>query len=106
MLNNSTEGKKEYSKLSLQSFLDHFKKLNDTPTSQNVDMENSYVDYVTDIQQNEILNSLVSSYEIEAIARQLKSNKAPGMDHIVNEFLKHAPESLFYFLSDLCCIKM
>ena len=38
---------------------------------------------------NEFLDSDISMYELECAMKQLKNDKSPGFDKIINEFLKN-----------------
>ena len=82
LLNKSAEGKKIYSKICLETFLDHFKKLNEAPAGTEdfilPDMPN----------ENEFLNKYFEPEEILKRIRSLKNNKSAGIDFIRNEFLK------------------
>ena len=100
LLQNSIEGKKMASKLSLQTFLEHFRKLNEpnigkevlNPDSSSQDeSDESYAD-------TEVLNINFTLDEIKFIISKLKNNKTPGLDLLRNEFLKIAPNDLVEFI--------
>ena len=104
LINKSTEGKQEYSKIALQTFLDHFKKLSQNP-DHDVPSNCTVVDShrlkpVAMEQEDNCLNELFCEGEINDNINKLKNNKAGGLDEIRNEFLKHAPPSLVTFICD------
>ena len=86
LLNKSTEGKQSVSKICLDTFMDHFKKLNLT-NDRNAD-ETRNVTPAPEEENNTILNQLFTFDEIHKRIRKLKNNKSSGLDYIRNEFLK------------------
>ena len=100
-------GKKEGIKLSLEVFLERFKKLNEAPLLYEGPDAGDNPDLVTDNitndsdEINEHLNAIFTSDEITANIHRLKNNKACGLDYIRNEFLKNVPCSLIHFIYDL-----
>ena len=99
ILNKSTEGKKEFAKLSMQMFLDHFRKLHETERSP--PDENTHETNFSEFPTNTALNMEFSFDEIKTNITNLKNNKSGGLDNIINEFLKHAPTSLVSFICDM-----
>ena len=92
LLNKSTEGKKEYSKLCLQTFMEHFKKLNQADaTSNDNNVTNQEAPIQNAAESNQELNFEFTAAEITKIISKLKNNKASGIDLIRNEFLKKSP---------------
>ena len=95
LLQNSIESKRVASKITLQTFLEHFKKLNEAkekesnPDSFPEEKQND---------QNEILNEDFTLKEIQTIISKLKNGKTPGLDFLKNEFLKVLPEELLNFV--------
>ena len=97
LLQNSIESKRTASKITLQTFLEHFRQLNqanqeprDPPPPDGLD-EN----------ETEILNLEFTLEEIQTIISHLKNNKTPGLDLLRNEFLKNAPKELVNFICRL-----
>ena len=64
-------------------------KLNDTNHNPN---ENASVTVNENV--NETINSPITEDEIIKHIMSLKNNKCPGVDNILNEFLKHCPKEL------------
>ena len=91
LLNRSTEGKKTFSALCLQTFMNHFKQLsqkNDPSEPSNPGEETDSA--ITTAEVNESL-SIDSLSETKDIIAKLNNNKACGIDFMINEFLKNAP---------------
>ena len=99
LLNKSTEGKQSVSKICLDTFMDHFKKLNQANTT-NVDETNT-VPSASDNEHNSILNELFTFDEIQKRIRKLKNNKSSGLDYIRNEFLKQSSVKHIHFYCKL-----
>ena len=51
---------------------------------------------------DEILNGVITDLELYEAIQNLKNNKAPGTDKILNEYLKHSPPFLVKIYSTLC----
>ena len=54
---------------------------------------------------DEILNGVITDLEVYETIQNLKNNKAPGTNKILNEYLKHSPPFLVKFIvnySTLC----
>ena len=72
-----------------------FKELN---SGGNIDQDETSSDTQADVEHlNEYINSAITSEEIENALKNLKNNKTSGVDHIVNEYLKHS----FCIMSDV-----
>ena len=97
LLNKSTEGKKVQTKLSLESFLNHFQKLNQKTDHNRIDD----LQHGDNLAKNEAINIDFTPEEISLIIRKLKNNKACGLDYLRNEFLKNAPERIIIFTCKL-----
>ena len=100
LLQNSIESKRAASKITLTTFLEHFRQLNKANEASR--------DYPpppdgSELYENEteVLNEVFTLEEIQIIISQLKNNKAPGLDLLRNEFLKNAPEKLVNFICKL-----
>lgn len=74
-------------KASLDDLYTHFKNVNFSETIDEDDPPDNLYTHATE-NSAEILNSDISSEEIEKAAKHLKNNKACGIDHIVNEHIK------------------
>ena len=49
-------------------------------------------------ESNNQINSIFTIDEVKEHIRLLKQNKSPGVDHILNEFIKNCPEKLVYII--------
>ena len=96
LLQQSTEGAQARSKISLQTFLKHFKKLNEA--HDNSSPADSSCNFVNS-ESNVALNYAFTSEEIKEIIFSLKNNKACGLDLLRNEFLKQSSDDLVNFYS-------
>ena len=79
--------------ISLDNFWTHFSELNKDNSNES--------DSMPEIQMqntNEIINEPFTIEEIKKHISSLKKNKSPGIDHILNEFIKHCPETLMYVI--------
>ena len=88
ILNKSTEGKKAVSKISIECFAEHFRKLGEVQADNDEKIFNP-----TNINHsiNEDLNDDFTPDEIKLLISKLKTNKACGIDSIRDEFLKYCP---------------
>ena len=96
LLKKSTEGQKTYSKLCLQTFMEHFRDLN-----QDGQKDSKLPNEKHSLNNGEItqeINTDFSADEISVVISRLKNNKACGLDYIRNEFLKKAPPILTEFI--------
>ena len=68
----------------------YFKDLFETPLSQlsNNSITTIENNYVTPLKSNEFLDSYFTLAELEKALTKLKNEKSPGLDNILNEFLK------------------
>ena len=96
LLQKSTEGKKMASKLSLQTFLDHFRKLNEPNSGKEPNPDSSSQDETE--ANTEVLNVDFTLEEIKFIISKLRNGKSPGLDFLRNEFLRIAPDELVEFI--------
>lgn len=97
-------------KVSLECFLDHFKKLN-TVNKVDEDENSDFLDVENISSLNVELNRVISEDEVVHAIKGLKNNKACGGDLIINEFLKYSTSkllpifvSLFNIVFDSGCI--
>ena len=98
LLNKVHGNKSKLTVPSMNFFMDHFRKLSQ---SHNEETVNYPLHIVDDIQENSDLNKNFSINEIQSNIKNLKNNKACGIDNIRNEFLKYAPAPLIKFICDL-----
>ena len=91
---NNSEKQKIVNKVSLECFLEHFKKLN------TVNVENEQNDMFEDIDSNDVtnmnteINAIITEKDVLDAVKCLKNNKACSTDMILNEFLKHSCDKL------------
>ena len=92
ILNKSTEGKRVVSKVSLECFAEHFRKLGLSQDNSHISEDEEIFD-PREINHsiNEDLNKEFTVPEIKSLITKLKSSKACGIDFIRNEFLKNCP---------------
>jgi len=84
--------------IELDTFAEHFKNLGEEEgTADDVPFKLQDIN----ISQNEELNLPFTLEEVRQAANKLKSNKASGIDHIINEFLKNSPMEMFQVLTGL-----
>ena len=98
LLNKSTDSSKEQVKISLETFRDHFQKL----SSNGKENRDGAADDTSDPQkiQCNVNDELDVDFTIEEIynnIKNLKNNKACGLDFIRNEFLKNLSPRLLSF---------
>ncbi|MEW8548127.1 MAG: reverse transcriptase family protein, partial [Candidatus Thiodiazotropha sp.] len=89
IINRSCDSKKVINDISVETFYDHFKGLNQENDSEYPDIS---AEQVSDF--NIELNREISEFEIKQAIKSLKNNKACADDLIRNEFIK-ASESIF-----------
>ena len=96
-LNKSTEGRKSHSKICLQTFMEHFKKLNHSENSQTPE-EQSFISNHNQPEMNEELNVDFAGFEIKRVILKLKNSKACGIDLIRNELLIDVSPAILDFI--------
>ena len=98
LINKSTEGKTAYSKICIQTFMDHFKELNKSNTIAS-DLEELQLQNSSN--ENSVLNDPFEFSEILNNIKKLKNNKSAGLDLIKNEFIKKSSPHLIDFYCKL-----
>ena len=100
LLNKDIEGRQERTKISLETFFNHFKDL-----GGGREINRTEADNITEGHDPEIINENFDfDFTVEEIMsniKNLKNNKACGLDHIRNEFLKHLSPRLLFFVNNL-----
>ena len=99
ILNKSIEGKQAVSKISIECFANHFKKLGEVNDSG--DIETPFDPGSVDHSINEELNKDFTVAELKLLISKLKSNKACGIDNIRNEFLKYCSSEMLEIITVL-----
>ena len=79
------ERKRETTHISVETLFDFFKDLNKNKFDKNDDF--LIINNVISELSNEILNGKITAEEIITAVKELKNNKSPGMDNIVNEYI-------------------
>ena len=92
LLNKADSHESNLGGISPESFREHFKNLSFSPALDgNIDNFNPRTICHS---SNDLINEPFSVAEISGIVKKLKSNKACGIDHIINEFLKYCPQPM------------
>ncbi len=81
--------KSKISKVAIEVFLEHFKKINEDSTSTS-----SANDTQIPKPENGDLDYYFTEEEVRKSTSYLKNGKASGIDHIINEFIKHSPPQM------------
>jgi hypothetical protein len=80
----------------LENFFEYLKKINSGQYGEGEE-ETDDID-INEVSNNpindEILNGVIADLEVYEAIQNLKNNKAPGTDKILNEYLKHSPPFL------------
>ena len=83
---NSLKNKQQIEKPDLNVLFEHFKLMNFDDSDSDHGCDSPWLDYHD---ENEHLNSPVTCGEIERCIRNLKNSKSPGLDNILNEYIKN-----------------
>ena len=98
ILNNATKKGEIISKVSIEIFLEHFKKMGDREQNEH-NTENQYFNPSTmDRGANREINRPFQLEEIKMQISKLKNNKASGADYVINEYLKNSPHDVKTFM--------
>ena len=82
--------------VTLNDFKEHFSNLNTDETSAEVTFN-----LAIHPDDDTLLNSSFSLDEVKKGIYKLKSNKCPGPDNILNEFLKYSPQNSLELYTDI-----
>ncbi|XP_071136947.1 uncharacterized protein [Mytilus edulis] len=107
LLNKFSNSKKDSPDISIETFSEYFKNLNSDNSEDEMQDDMKPGDITIDIdaviQENpiydEILNGIITQTEVAEAIKKLKNSKAPGIDSILNEYLKNTPPE---FISMYC----
>ena len=92
IINRSSDAKGITGKIAMSTFLDHFKKLNQNSNAETTeDIQTEFDPLLINQSENSIINMAFTFEEISKTIRNLKNNKACGIDNIINEYLKNSP---------------
>ena len=86
---NNGKKKIKTGNIPLNTLFDHFHDLNKSKTNANVNIPDSPIQ-----NSNESINRAFTIDEINKHINSLKNNKSPGIDNILNEFIKYSPKEL------------
>ena len=96
LINSATTSSKKEGDISLDSFMEHFKKLSEAPPS-----ENNFDPREIKHSISEDLNSDFTFEFVKKVIKKLKNNKACGVDNVSNEFLKNCPDTVIAVIVDI-----
>jgi len=94
ILNKASSSKEVTCNVPIQSFVEHFEKLSGRNPNKAESGSDFNTGFIFTDSVNEFINTPFTVPEITAIIKKLKNNKACGIDNIINEFLKHCPNSV------------
>ena len=95
IINNSTKQKEKIGQIALETFMEHFKKLNQIDNS-----DSPKDDTQPDIRTNDpTFQSNFTDSEILKQVKKLKNGKACGIDFIINEFIKNSPPEMITLIT-------
>ena len=95
---NKAEGRENNTgNITTESFMSHFKNLNDTEISLNATQQTQQSKTRSD--DNLPFNNPISEEEVIRLTKKLKNGKASGIDNILNEFLKCSPPDMLKLIS-------
>ena len=96
LINSATSSSKKEGDISLNTFLEHFKKLSESKPSNN-----NFDPRIIDHSISEDLNADFTFEEVKKVIKRLKNNKACGIDNVSNEFLKNCPDTVIVLIVSL-----
>ena len=100
ILNNLNNSTSQNEGINLEDLYEYFKNLN-VDYNQSGDDENFILPDCNDEQVNNILNGDITPAEILTAIKNLKNNKSPGYDMIMNEYIKTTSNELLPLYTDL-----
>lgn len=89
---NNKNNKQNQNDISLQTLFEHFKKLNENDSDDDVEPDFNFDHIDNDVDQ--FLNSPITEKEIKNVVLKLKNGKAFGNDGILNEYIKNTIDDL------------
>ena len=95
-MGNQKKNNPNYS-LTENAAYNHFKLISEVPINDNDELDAPDISDEGD----EILNNDFTPIEIHKLINKLKNNKSCGIDNVINEFIKHSPDSYKSLLTDL-----
>jgi hypothetical protein len=89
---NYKNNKENQNDISLQTLFEHFKKLNENDSDDDVEPDFNFDHIDNDVDQ--FLNSPITEKEIKNVVLKLRNGKAFGNDGILNEYIKNTIDDL------------
>ena len=96
LINSAIPSKRKEGDISLGTFMEHFKKLGDSPAEEHSFDPRNITHSISDD-----LNADFTFEEVQKVIKKLKNNKASGVDYVINEFLKNCPDSLVVVIVEM-----
>ena len=89
--------------ISIDNLFEHFNNLagNHSDTNETTSNNSNFDPCEIDHSINEFINGSITIAELKQMCSKLKNNKASGPDDIINEFIKHSPDSVLAILCRL-----
>ena len=85
----------EMSQISLETMFEFFKKTNSSPNKEEHESDNVVQPQIVNVVDDQhILNRIITENEIQSCINRLKNHKAPGPDNILNEYIKISADIL------------
>ena len=83
------------SQISLETMSEFFKNMNGSPDNEEHESENvAQPEIVNTVDDQHILNRIITENEIQPCVNRFKNSKAPGPDNILNEYTKISADIL------------
>ena len=83
------------SQISLGTMLEFLKKMNSSPNDEGHESENlAQLQTVNSVDDQQILNRIITEKEIQSCINRLKNHKAPGPDNILNKYIMISADTL------------
>ena len=89
---NNKNNKENQKDISLQTLFEHYKKLNENDSDDDVESDFNFDHIDNDVDQ--FLNSPITEKEIKNVVLKLRNGKAFGNDGILNEYIKNTIDDL------------
>ena len=93
LLNKDKSKVKPSNKISLDSFMEHFKNLSQIDRVDEENNDSTFDPLSVNHSVNEDINREFTFDEVLSVTKKLKNGKASGIDNILNEYLKNCPNS-------------
>lgn len=107
ILNKGSHDVTKLGKIAIDTFYKHFKKLSQKDETLVIDPDadskepDDFNPQSVNGQVNEEMNKPFTFDEVSKVVSKLKCNKACGIDHIINEFIKHSPHEMIEIITKL-----